>query len=230
MLAIAADRAGRPALMLGYWMAGAVTLAALAAAESFGRVERLEFAALYDNGDPIGPMTASDSAAFSAGALIRRGGRWLKVDPSSDGRAVDRGQAPVFQARPISTLDTPGLAAMTGSPEIRFDLGFGKSAGTLAGRAPSHDIYIEIWGPDRSAQPLAQRTVLSDPKGQARFTALGVLIGTERLLGLDGGPPPKPGLAFPEASIRPAYAMQRLGERGVSIETSPSDQREPVEA
>ncbi|HEV2365294.1 MAG TPA: hypothetical protein VGS12_13985 [Caulobacteraceae bacterium] len=219
-LAIAFRLGRRPALVLSYWMAGALTLAALAAARAFAKVERIELAALYDSADPIGPMTVADSGGFSGGALIRRGRDWARLEPSANARTVARGeQAPAFEARPVTVLDVPGLAAATLAPDIRFDLGFAPSLGTLSQRAPSHDLYIDLSGSDAAGKALCQRTIVSDPKGQARLTALGVLIGAERLLGLDGKAPPPAGIAFPEEAIEPEFAARRLRDFGVSIET-----------
>ena len=226
LLAIASSRAGRPALVLSYWMAGALTLAALVSAKALARLDRVELAALYDYADPIGPMTASDSGEFlDASALIRRDGAWVRVDPSGAGRTVSRREAPAFEARALSVLDVSGLAAITRAPDIRFDLGVGASLGTLSGGPASSELYIELWGEDHSGQPRALRTVVSDPKGQAHLTALGVVVGAERLLGLDGRPPLAPGIAFPEDSIDAAAATERLRRFGVSVETSALDSR-----
>jgi hypothetical protein len=219
LLAIASRRAGRPALVLSYWLAGATTFAAMEAAKARMSVERIELAALYDPADPIGPMTASDSAGFfGAGALVRQGAAWVREDPTAGARTISRRDAPPFEARSMSVLDVPGLAATTLAPNIRFDLGVGPSMGALRGGGASTEIYIDLWGQDRAGDPRALRTVVSDPKGQAHLTALGVVIGSERLLGLDGEPPLGPGIAFPEDSIDSAYATRRLRELGVTIE------------
>jgi hypothetical protein len=223
-LSVAAERGGQAALVLGHWQAGVMSLGALSAAKAFGKVASIELAALYDYADPIGPMTATDAGAFfEKGALIRRDATWTRVDPAAEARRVRRGDAPEFAAQPMSVLDCPTLAAATSAADVRFDLGSGDSLGTLAGHAASHEIYIDLRGEDRSGRPLASRTVLSDPKGQAHLTALGVLIGAERILGLDGRPPLRPGLAFPEAVIEPDAAMRRLQELGVNIESGPLD-------
>ena len=55
-------------------------------------------------------------------------------------------------------------------------------------------------------------------RGQGHLTALGVLIGAERLLGLDGEPPAEGGLVFPESAIDPDRALARLRAFGVHIE------------
>jgi hypothetical protein len=224
-LVIAAELTQRAALVLGHWQAGAMSLAALSATRAFGAVERVEFGALYDQADPAGPMATADSGTFfENGALIRRAGEWVRVNPTADARTVSRGGgAPHFNARPMTVLDCPGLTAATSAAEVRFDLGVGRSLGTLAGSGASHEIYIDLWGRGAAGETKASRTVLSDPRGQAHLTASGVLIGVERLLGLDGKPPLRPGVAFPEAVIDAEAAVHRLLELGVNIQTVSSD-------
>lgn len=217
--AIAASAlAQRPALMLGHWQAGVLTLAALAAARSFASVERVEMAALYDYADPIGPMTASDAGGFVGQALIRQGGQWRNVHAPEAARSIARAGQPAFDAMPMGVLDTPALAAVTGAEDVRFDLGTGESLGAAAGAKASHDLYIDIAGRSSAGAPMTRRTLVTDPEGQAHLTALGVLIGAERTLGLDGAPPPSAGLVFPEAVIDPIRAVARLRAFGVRIE------------
>lgn len=216
---MAVNLAQAPALMLGHWQAGVLTLAALAAAQSFAAVRRVEMAALYDYADPIGPMTATDSGGFVGRALVRRDGLWTYLDAAGSARRIAREGLDAFDAMPMGVLDTPALAAMTAAADVRFDLGTGTSIGTAAGRGASHDLYIDIAGLDADGRERARRTVVSDPKGQAHLTALGVLIGAERLLGLDGAPPPAAGLRFPETTLDAHRAMTRLQAFGVRIET-----------
>ena len=215
---IAASLARRPALMLGHWQAGVMTLTALAAAQAFADVDRVEMAALYDYADPIGPMTASDSSGFVGQALIREEGHWRNVNAAEAGRSVERDGHPPFDAMPMGVLDTPALAARTGARHVRFDLGAGTSIGSADGGPASHDLYIDLAGRDAKGAAMTRRTLVTDPAGQAHLTALGVLIGAERVLGLDGAAPPPAGLTFPEAVIDPAQAVARLRAFGVRIE------------
>lgn len=217
---LAAACARRPAMMLGHWQAGALTLAALHVARGFHTVERVEMAALYDYADPIGPMTEADASGFVGEALIRQDGRWLNVHAPEAARSVSRPGQPAFDAMPMGVLDTPALAAMTGARDVRFDLGSGDSLGTAAGGAASHDLYIDISGRDAAGAALHRRTLVTDPQGQAHLTALGVLISAERMLGLDGAPPPS-GLVFPESTIDADKAVARLRAFGVRIELLP---------
>lgn len=218
--AIAASAlARRPALMLGHWQAGVLTMAALDAARHLARIDRIDLAALYDYADPIGPMTVADSGGFLGKALVRQQGLWVNLDAAASGRAVVRGAGlPDFEGQPMGVLDTPGLAAMTGARDVRFDLGAGQSLGSAAGGCASHDLYIDLYGATAGGEEVTQRTVVSDPRGQAHLTALGILIGVERVLGLDGRPPPPAGLVFPESTLDPARAVRRLRDFGVSIE------------
>lgn len=216
----ATNLAQRPALMLGHWQAGVLTLAGLAAAKAFARIERIELAALYDYADPIGPMTATDSGGFVGRALIRENGVWANLDAAVSGRRVERGELAAFDAMPMGVLDTPGLATMTGAADVRFDLGTGTSIGTAGGGAASHDLYIDITGTTATGETKTLRTLMSDPKGQAHLTALGVLIGAERLLGLDGRAPPAAGFRLPETTIDADWALGRLRAFGVRIEAA----------
>lgn len=216
----AAILARRPALMMGHWQAGVTTFAALATTREFERVERIELAGLFDPTDVTGPMTSEDSTAFFTTSLLRRGGHWERVEQAEHVRLVERGELPAFAAQPMGVLDVPGLAAVTNAPDVRFDLGTGESAGTFAGGPASHEIYVDVWGYDRRGARCARRTVVSDPLGQAHLTALGVLIGAERVLGLDGKAPLPAGLHFPERVIDPGRALTRLREFGVRVDTT----------
>jgi hypothetical protein len=216
----AAALAKAPVLMLGHWQAGVLTLAARAVALEFAKVEAMRLAALYDYGDPIGPMTASDAGGFVGRALVREAGTWASLDAAVSGRRVSRGEGrESFDALPMGVMDTPALAATTGARDVRFDLGTGQSLGAAAGGPASHDMYLEISGVLADGTHAERRVLISDPKGQAHLTALGVLLGAERLLGLDGAAPPPPGLRFPESTLDPRRAMARLAGFGVRMET-----------
>ncbi|MDP3854158.1 hypothetical protein [Phenylobacterium sp.] len=217
-IAVCAAAPARPALMLGHWQAGVLTLAAQGAARAFDTVEAVALAALYDYADPIGPMTAGDSEGFVGRALIRRDGIWTSVNAAEAGRRVARRGQDDFDAMPMGVLDVPALAAVTGARDVRFDLGTGESMGTQAGRAASHDLFIDITG-EAGGEVVTRRTLVTDPRGQAHLTALGVLVGVERILNLDGAGPARGGLAFPESFLDAPTALARFEAFGVVIET-----------
>lgn len=216
---VAVAQARRPVMLMGHWQAGVTTFAALAAVQGVERVERVEMAGLFDRADEAGPMTTEDSGSFFTKALIRRDRRWEWIVPADNRRVVERADLPAFKARPMGVLDVPGIAAITDAPHVRFDLGTGDSIGTAAGGPPSHEIFVDVSGVDRGGARITRRTVVSDPRGQAHLTALGVLIGIERVLGLDGAAAPGPGLVLPERAIDPQRALARLREFGVDIAT-----------
>lgn len=221
IMAVSAVQARRPIVPLAHWQAGVLTLAALQAAGAFASVDRIELAALYDYADPIGPMTVADSADFVGHAVTRQAGRWVWLQAPDHARRVERAGHAAFDALPMGVLDVPGLGAVTEARDIRFDLGTGDSLGTLAGGAASHDLYIDLTGRLASGAMATRRTTVSDPRGQAHLTALGVLICAERVLGLDGAPSPPGGLAFPETLIDPAAALARLASFGVRLDVVP---------
>jgi hypothetical protein len=212
--------ARRPVLIHGHWQAGVLTLAALAAAAGFDRVDRVELAGLFDPADQAGPMATADSGSFFGRALLRRDGSWVELAPEDGVRLVERGGPAAFPAQPMGTLDVIGVATATGAADVRFDLGVGESAGTLAGGPASHEVFADLWGTGRDGRPRQHRTVVSDPLGQSHLTALGALLGVERALGLDGGAPLPPGLHFPDAVLDPARALARLRHFGVTIDES----------
>jgi hypothetical protein len=95
---------------------------------------------------------------------------------------------------------------------------FADEMAPAVGRASS-DITIDIAGILKSGAPGNSRTVLSDPNGLAHLTALGVLVATERVLGLDGQAPAAGGLYLPETLVLPDVAIARFEQFGVRIAT-----------
>jgi len=209
----------RPIVLAGHWAAGVLILAARPAIAEFARVDAIAMAALYDAADSVGPMSAADAEAFSGRALLRRARQWAWVDGGDHGRVLRLAKGHEATVQPLATLDVPSLAALTGARDIRFDFGMGDSLGTRAGGRASHDGVIEIAGTLRSGQPARRRVLVSDPKGVDHMTALGALVVAERVLGLDGLPPPAGGLALPETLVEPERAIARFEQLGVRITT-----------
>lgn len=212
----------RPIVLLGHCTAGAATITAQRAAERFSRVDTIELTALFDVRDPVGPMTASDADMLISRAILREGGKWKWLDGREHGRHVRLSSDSVLEAYPTSMLDAPSLAAITGAPNVRLDMAQGDSLGTRDGGPASSDLYIDIAGILKTGESGKRRTVLSDPNGLAHLTALGVLVATERVLGLDGQTPAAGGLHLPETLLQPEAAIARFAQFGVRI-TSDTD-------
>ncbi|MPZ58208.1 MAG: hypothetical protein GEU91_17285 [Rhizobiales bacterium] len=209
----------RPIVLLGHCAAGVATIVAQKAAEGFSRVDSIEVAALYDVRDPVGPMTAGDAESLTSRALLRVGGKWSWVDGPQNARPVHMSGTQALQGYPTGLLDVPSLAAITGAANVRLDMVQGDSLGTRGGNRASSDATIDIEGILVSGAPGRRRTVISDPNGLAHLTALGVLVATERVLGLDGQPPAAGGLHLPETLVPPDAAIARFAQFGVRIVT-----------
>lgn len=210
----------RPMVQTSHWMAGVLTLVAQKTAEPFQQIERIEATGLYDPLDPVGPMVSDEMDGYTQQALFRENGKWLWVDSENHSREIQISGEITVTGFPMPTLDVLSLSSLTDTPNIRFDFAQGVSAGTRAGKEASHDFYIDIEGTLHSGESVRRRTIVSDPNGQAHCTALGALVSTERILGLDGKPPAKGGLYLPETLVQADAAIERFKQFGVSIQTS----------
>lgn len=191
----------RPVVLSSHWQAGALTIIAAKAAEAFKHIDALEITAIYDERDPIGPMVAKEVGGFTDRALLRKNGTWMWADSEANAREIQLPDGSMVTGFPMAALDVPSLASVTGAPDVRFDFVQGESIGSKAGGKASHDLYIKIKGTLQSGEPAEQGTIISDPNGQSHLTALGILVATERILGLDGNAPPAGGLYLPETLI-----------------------------
>ncbi|PUA39669.1 hypothetical protein C8Z91_09625 [Paenibacillus elgii] len=207
----------RPIVPLGHSQSGVMTLLALKAAEAFSRIDSIELAGLYDDQEQMGPMTVGDAEGFIGRALLRQNGNWIWVDANQHPRKVRLSDGSCLEGLPMGLLDVPSLAAATHAPNIRFDFIQGESIGTKTGGQASQDLYIEIEGILKSGLPGKQRTIVSDPKGQAHLTALGVLVVIEHILGLDGKQTARGGVYLPETLVSIDAAIARFEQFGVQI-------------
>ena len=81
----------------------------------------------------------------------------------------------------------------------------------------STEIAIDIKGRGKKGEEINRRHEIVHPAGQAPLTALGVALAVERMLGLEGGAAPAPGLYLPEVLIEPAYFVRRMKEFGATF-------------
>lgn len=208
-----------PIVLLGHWQAGVITTVVKKIAREFSHIDSIELVALYDAHDPIGPMVVNElsSGEWTNRALIRKEGKWAWVDAQKHTRQFQRSNECILEGTPMAALDLPSLAAITKALNIRFDLVQGESIGMTTGGRASHDVYIDIKGNLQSGELALQRTVISDPNGQAHLTALGVLVAIERVLGLDGRPPAEGGVHLPETLLVVEAAIACFEQFGVQI-------------
>ncbi|MGK8520175.1 saccharopine dehydrogenase [Nocardia asteroides] len=216
-MVVGAQHAGSaPILVAGHMCAGVVVLAALHSAREFDRIDTIRVGVILDESDIGGPAATADLermlAATPAGYVRRDGvftwvnGPEAEVDvPSLDGT--------VLTGQNIAILDVPSLALATGAPDVRLAFAVGESAGRRRGESASIEVRIDLDGVDAAGAPLRRSRYLVHPAGQRPWTALGVALGVERLLGLRGESV-APGVYTPEAVLDPAYAVERMAEIG----------------
>jgi hypothetical protein len=208
----------KPVVLLGHWQAGVLLWGAAKLAESFARVDSVKAVGLYDPLDPLGTMSVSDVDSMIGRALVREDGNWTWVDAHSHARQIELPQGGQVEGVPLGILDVPSLAAVTAAKNVRMDMVVAPSRGTQAGRAASHDIYIEMDGQSRAGNAEKRHAIISDPNGQAHLTALGVMLAAEQVLGLNGAPAAAGGLQTPETLLPAAAAMKKVAEFGVQLE------------
>ncbi|WP_405078774.1 hypothetical protein ACI48J_14035 [Paenibacillus chitinolyticus] len=211
----------RPLALFGHWVAGGITMFVKSLAADFKELQTIELAAVYDPRDPIGPTVANEqnSGELTARSLLRRDGVWIWGEAGEErhARQITALQGQVVTGTPMAVLDLPSLSNMTKASNIRFDLATGESAGTSAGKAASHEVYMDLQGTLLCGTRARKRFVLSDPNGQAHLTALGVLVAVERILGLDGSPPAAGGVHFPETLLNEQHVRNRFEQFGVRL-------------
>ncbi|MGE6738588.1 saccharopine dehydrogenase [Streptomyces sp. NPDC059900] len=205
-----------PILLASHYCAGSVVLAALHSARQLDRIDTIRIGAVLDEQDTGGPAGKADLQRWSAAtpaAMVRQDGvfTWISgPDAQAQVRSTD---GTVVPAQSIAILDVPSLALATNAPDVRFDFAVGESVGRRRGEPASFEVRIDIEGADRGGAPIRRSSYLVHPAGQCPLTALGIALGTERLLGLRGEAV-TPGIHMPEALIDLAYVVERMAEAG----------------
>lgn len=214
--------ASAPILLAGHWAAGMATLPALYFARKLKTVYAMKLAAVLDPEDEAGPMAHKDVEEVmlaSPRPLTLDDGTWRWVGEEGATRRIRDIKGAEIDAYAMSVIDVASLAAAMDLSSVRFDL-----ATLEAGRRPdgtaSHELIIEIHGERQDGNTNPLRIDIEAPQGVSGLTALGIVIGLERLLGLAGGSPPPAGLYFPEVLVNPDHAMDRLTESGARIHRS----------
>ncbi|MCX4681201.1 saccharopine dehydrogenase [Streptomyces sp. NBC_01433] len=211
-----------PVVLASHWMAGVPVILAAHHAGEFTAVNEVSLAFVFDPQEEMGPAAGFESQEAVQAAnplpLIRKNGSWVWAQEEADRvRTITTADTARHQADGYGSLDVLSLAEATGAASARADLLVTESAGTRAGRGPSHEIVIEITGTLHNGVAATRRFDLSHPAGQSSLTALGAAVAIEHLLGLTGTPAPTTGLHFPETVIDPAHLQKRLDESGTHL-------------
>lgn len=209
-----------PILMASHWLAGAASLPALYFARDFERVERIDIGAVLDEQDVGGPAAYVDFERLTGAApnaMLLENGRWQWATGALAKRRFRTVDGTEVEGQAYAPLDGLSLAAATGASDIRFDLVVGETATRRRGKAFSTEIVVEMHGRLKNGTRGMTRHEIVHPEGQAPLTALGVAVAVERLLGLAGGEPVRPGLYLPDVLIDPGAMVRRLEEIGTVV-------------
>lgn len=205
-------------LLNSTWLAGAALLPARHFAEDFERVDGITISAVLDPRDMGGPAASADFDRLLMAApqsTYLKDGKWTWTAEEDKKRVVRMSDGVELPATPYTPFDLLSLSAATTARNLRFDLAVGQpdesSPNVVA------EIIIDIEG-EKAGKPHKARHVLLHPQGQAPVTAVGIAVALERLAGLDGKAPPKPGLYFPDQLIAPDHFIARLKQFGMRVE------------
>ncbi|MCP3136150.1 Rossmann-fold NAD(P)-binding domain-containing protein [Pyxidicoccus xibeiensis] len=207
-------------LMLGHFLGGTTALATLHFAREFRRVDSIEVSAVFDSDDVGGPAAQGDMERVTKGVpspLLLKDGKFLWAQGADVEREFVGVDGTKWRGRAYPLLDVVSLPAETGARSVRLDFAVRDAASRPAGQGPSHEVIIEITGERADGTTGPVRHELVDPDVHSGMSARGVAFAVERLLGLAGGPPVKPGLYHPERLLDPAYVVARLQEFGTRI-------------
>jgi hypothetical protein len=215
-----------PVVLGAEWLVGATTVPTLEFAKAFSRVHDITIGALLDEQDTGGPATTADLERLTttmSAALTRRGGvyGWREGDEArATFRAADGTE---MLASAFAAYDVVGLAAVTGAPNVQFNLAVGLTSSRRRGEPMSTEIIIELAGEDHAGRPLRTRHAVIHPQGQMPLTGLGVALLLERLTGRGSRPAPPAGLYFPYQLLEASTYIARFEQiGGVILELEPS--------
>ncbi|AUX41703.1 saccharopine dehydrogenase [Sorangium cellulosum] len=207
-----------PILMLGHILGGTATMAALHLAQELKSVDAIAIGCVIGADDRGGPAAQADFERYeqnAQAALVLEDGKWTWLrGEASARRFVDAGGVErVGQAYALP--DVVSLAAATDARGVRVDIAARDA--TTGGVDRSTELVVEVSGRRHDGSGARLRYDIVDAEINARLSAYGAAIATERLLGLEGGPPVGPGLYNPESVLDPARAIARLETLGAQI-------------
>jgi hypothetical protein len=198
-------------LLLGHFLGGLATMAALSFSKNFASIDVVDIVALFDP-DELGDGGSArgeldGAAANSPGQLLKQGGEWTW---SRSTRTVLGVGGAHWQTRGFSLLDSPSLAAATGAGSVRIDYVVAPSSSSRAGGKWSHELVIDLVGIDLDGSPMRERHELVNPRGYRALSGLGAALAIERMVGKAGARVVPPGIYNPENILDPDYVLRRM--------------------
>lgn len=156
-------------------------------------------------------------AGIGPAPLLKKDGKWVWAGGEDMRRRFVGVGGEEHAGEAVALVDVLGLAS-TGARDIRVDFAQGLTATRRAGGPHSHEVIVEIDGRDVTGQAVSLRRQIVDPQGYAWMSARGVALVTERLLGLDGSPPPPAGLYMPETLFDAERYAERIASLGLELD------------
>ena len=246
---VSAESFRAPVMLSSAWMAGVVAVVAITVSRQLRRIDCIDISVLYSLKDKAGPNSAEYMDRLATPFEVMLNGERKQTYPYTDPRKITFPGGYSAKAYRFDTPDQLTLPTTTGAKTVAARIAFdsamatnllvlltrsgiwklisGNRFATLRrsllynpGNGASHEIVIEAAGEDENGNAKTIRATIVDPKGQTHLTALGALIQLERLLGLDGAPPPAPGLVYPDTAPQINSVFQVLRNFGVVVTTS----------
>ena len=233
-----------PVLFSSSWMAGIAPFIVMKCARSLEEVKQIEIDILFSLKDKSGPNSVDYMDRLSVPYPITLNGQEKNIRPMFNSKKIDFSTGRKVRTYNIDTPEQSTLPRFTGAGTVITRIAFDGywSTKLLAllvksgiwkaisgdrfknlrqsmlynpGDGGEHRLKIKLSGL-KNNQPTSIDALLIDPKGQTHLTALGTVIQLERLLGLDGAPPPNSGVVFPETDAQYDWGLKTLSSFGVS--------------
>ncbi len=235
-----------PVLLSSAWMGGVVSLVAAHLADELGGADSVEVAIRWDLRDRAGADSVEFMDRLGLDFEVIEDGSRRSVAPLTDARRILIGDNVTRVAR-IDTPEQFTLPLSLGATTATTRIGFSSGASTAALLAVKRLGFFR-WGRgerfadmrrsllyapgdggvaqvriDVTHGALTRRAVVTDPAGQAHLTAVGAVLGLQRVLGLDGAPT-RTGVGFPEQTPIPAAVPAMLATHGVAVRIDATEQ------
>ena len=235
-----------PVMLSSAWMAGIGAVFAVALSRQLQVTDHIDISILYSLQDKAGPNSAEYMDRLAIPFEVMINGSWKQICPFTDPHHITFPGGISTKVYRFDTPEQFTLPSTTGSKTVASRIGFDSTIATNLlvwltrsgiwklisgdrftalrrsllynpGNGASHEIVIEAAGVDENGKPKTVRADIIDTKGQSHLTSVGALIQLERLLGLDGAPPPFPDIVYPDTVPQIDSALQLVRDFGVSV-------------
>jgi saccharopine dehydrogenase-like NADP-dependent oxidoreductase len=235
-----------PVMLASSWMGGLTPVIAVAAAHKLERVESIDISVLFSMKDKAGPNSIEYMDRLATPYKVMIDGKEQTVYPVTDPHTVTFPGGYRSKVYRFDSPEQVTLPEITGAKTVASRIGFDSALTTKAlhllvrlgiwkliasdrftktrrsllhhpGEGGPHEVAIELTGTDAKGKSLTVRASILDSVSQSHLTAAAVTMQLERILGLDGAPPPGPGLVFPESEPQLESGLQLLHAFGIEV-------------